>query len=261
MTAASATKNVIMAKADPKESFPSTLHRMLTEIEELASRDSSMAHLKQIISWQQHGFAFKIHDRQKFVNIVMPIWFCRLKYSSFVRQMNLFGFKRIQQEGSDKGAMFHESFVRGESEMAASIDKGKKNKKQNEMASEIQFQQILLARCQSAPVVTKSSWDEKPALGPFSASLPSSPQHTPVTTSLQSMMTPSFPSDSSLRDMLLPIVPKSSDSDLLPNFGETNDDGSFDPFENLWRTLDDDDEPLPLSACDSWDMEPFSMFA
>ena len=139
MTAANTTttKPVFMAKADPKESFPSTLHRMLTEIEELATREASMAHLKDIISWQEHGMAFKVHDRQKFVNIVMPIWFCRLKYSSFVRQMNLFGFKRIQQEGSDKGAMFHENFMRGEPEMAAGIDKLKKNKKQNEMASEL----------------------------------------------------------------------------------------------------------------------------
>lgn len=261
MTASSTTKTILMAKADPKESFPSTLHRMLTEIEELAGREPSMAHLKQIISWQGHGLAFKIHDRQKFINIVMPIWFCRLKYSSFVRQMNLFGFKRIQQEGSDKGAMFHESFIRDEPEMAAAIEKLKKNKKHNEMASELQFQRLLLNRCQSAPAVSKSSWDEKPVPGPFSASLPSSPQHAPATTSLHSMMMPSFPSDTSLRDMLLPIVPTNTNESSLPNLRETANDDSFDPFEHLWRTLDDDNEPLPLSACDSWDMEPFPMFS
>lgn len=254
-----------MTKSDPKETFPSTLHRMLTEIEELSSRDASMAHLKDIISFQEHGMAFKIHDRQRFINIIMTIWFNRLKYSSFVRQMNLFGFKRIQQEGSDKGAMFHESFCRGEPEMAATIQKLKKNKKQNEMANEIQFQRILLARCQSAPTVSKSCWDEKPMMT-FSASVPSSPQHPPATTSLHSMMMPSFPSDGSLRDMLLPIVPASrtSEPSCFPSLGvPATDEDSFDPFESIWGTLDlDDDEPLPLSACDSLtDMEPLAIFS
>lgn len=262
MTAASTTKNFPKVRADPRESFPSTVHRMLTEIEDMAIKDSSMAYLQKIISWQKHGMAFKIHDKNKFTNIVMPIYFSRLKYSSFIRQTNLFGFKRINSEGADKGCYFHESFVRDMPEMAATIDKNKKNKKQNEMANELEFQNIL-SRSQSAPLVGQQSFYQKQL--PFSNSLPASPTHSPVpTTSLHAMMKSSSVSEGNMFDMLLPILPTSSNSNScsFPAFMGGNNKASddFDPFAHIWGTLEEDNEPLPLSACSSWDdLEPLPM--
>ena len=49
---------------EPKSSFPCTLHKMLTEIDARAERDGDTK-LQKIISWQEHGRAFKIHDKKK----------------------------------------------------------------------------------------------------------------------------------------------------------------------------------------------------
>lgn len=90
-------------KQDPSTSFPALLHRMLSDIDELAKTDSDMKKLQAVVSWQDHGRAFKVHDKKKFVSIVMPTWFVRIKYSSWIRQLSLFGFHKIHEEGPDKG--------------------------------------------------------------------------------------------------------------------------------------------------------------
>ena len=87
----------LLTNPDPVVSFPVTLHRMLTEIDELAQRDPEMKKLQRIVSWSDHGKAFKVHDRKKFVSIVLPTWFVRLKHSSWIRQLHLYGFKRVQE--------------------------------------------------------------------------------------------------------------------------------------------------------------------
>jgi HSF-type DNA-binding len=118
-----------MANSDTKvASFPCTLHRMLTEFDRI-SKDERQSHLHQIISWKEHGMAFKIHDRQKFMNLVMPVWFPRLKYTSWIRQLHCYGFKRIVAEGNDKSCVYHEMFLRDMPELAARIERVPKKKK------------------------------------------------------------------------------------------------------------------------------------
>lgn len=112
-----------MANCDSKESFPSLLHRLLTDI------DRTHTDLRETISWLGNGMAFKIHDRQKFIDIIMPIWFHRWKYSSLVRQLSQYGFKRVLTEGDDKGALYHESFIRDMPELAAGIEKANRKGK------------------------------------------------------------------------------------------------------------------------------------
>jgi len=122
--AATAERTAATASSlDPKETFPSALHRTLADIEELtekraasqgqkdnetadgnaspsASPSTSAAakqleektkhiNLKSITGWCDHGMAFKICDRRRFVDAVMPIWFMRLKHASFVRQVRI----------------------------------------------------------------------------------------------------------------------------------------------------------------------------
>ena len=57
---------------NPKDSFPARLHQMLTEIDLLASKDTSMDKLRSIVSWLDHGSSFKIHKKKEFENVVMP---------------------------------------------------------------------------------------------------------------------------------------------------------------------------------------------
>ncbi|KAL9186511.1 hypothetical protein ACHAXT_005749 [Thalassiosira profunda] len=100
--------------ADPKakgdapggaESFPVKLHRIL---EEADARGES-----HIISWQPHGRAFRIHDPRAFTDHVMARYFPKMrKITSLQRQFNLYGFERLTKEGPDRGAYYHEAFLR-----------------------------------------------------------------------------------------------------------------------------------------------------
>jgi hypothetical protein len=95
-----------------KEQFPLKLHRLL-DIVRNNGYDS-------IISWQIHGRAFKIHKADEFSNAIMPFYFRQTKLASFRRQLNIYGFLRITQ-GLDKGAYYHECFLRGKYFLAERI--------------------------------------------------------------------------------------------------------------------------------------------
>lgn len=83
--------------------FPIKLHEVLSEVAKDCRDD--------IMSWQPHGRSFKIHKHQEFIDLVLPQYFVMTKKSSFLRQLNLYGFNRISV-GADKGAYYHELFLR-----------------------------------------------------------------------------------------------------------------------------------------------------
>lgn len=88
---------------DKAETFPFKLHRMLTEAEEQGN-DS-------VLSFLPGGKGFAIHEPRSFVSDIMPQYFTTNRMSSFQRQLNLYGFRRVT-DGPNKGAYFHESFSR-----------------------------------------------------------------------------------------------------------------------------------------------------
>jgi hypothetical protein len=65
-----------------------------------------------IVSWQPHGRAFCIHDRDEFIGTILPKYFGTAKIESFQRQLNLYDFKRLSS-GPDKHAYYHPCFLRG----------------------------------------------------------------------------------------------------------------------------------------------------
>ena len=70
--------------------FPMKVHRMLNQSKEDGN--------ESIVSWLPHGRAFKIHKPKAFADIVMPRFFNQSKYTSFQRQLNLYGkFKRLTE--------------------------------------------------------------------------------------------------------------------------------------------------------------------
>ena len=80
--------------------FPRALHNILED----ASTES-------IISWCPHGRAFKIHDKNAFVNEIMPRHFSQSKFTSFQRQLNIYSFRRLTK-GPDTDGYYHELFLR-----------------------------------------------------------------------------------------------------------------------------------------------------
>lgn len=81
--------------------FPAKMHAIL-------SRDD----LSDIISWMPHGRSWRILKPREFEVQVIPAYFKHSKFTSFIRQANGWGFRRIT-EGRDRNSYYHCLFLRG----------------------------------------------------------------------------------------------------------------------------------------------------
>ena len=99
----SADVSVIHSKQNARavKTFPNKL------MEILSKQDT-----KEYIAWLPHGRSFKILDQEGFMSEIYPRFSKTTHYKSFQRQLNLWGFKRITK-GSDRGAYYHQLFLRG----------------------------------------------------------------------------------------------------------------------------------------------------
>ena len=101
------TKQPQGARGGAKVTFPMKLHVLL----------ESTVERKSAISWQHHGRAFKIHDKERFINEILPAVFAYdRQYSSFQRQLNIYMLLRISG-GPDAGAYYHPLFLRSRPEL------------------------------------------------------------------------------------------------------------------------------------------------
>lgn len=100
--------------------FPERLHRMVTDAEA-----SDQSH---IISFAPSGKAFFVHDRAAFLRDIAPRYCNMTKFTSFKRQMYLYGFE-IVRGGPEDGAHAHPLFQKGKPELAAQIQRQKKAKR------------------------------------------------------------------------------------------------------------------------------------
>lgn len=85
------------------EPFPVQLHWVLEQTE----KDG----LSQVVRWAPHGRAFVVHQREQFVEQVLPVYFNQTKFTSFQRQLSLYGFRRVSK-GPDRGGYYHPKFLR-----------------------------------------------------------------------------------------------------------------------------------------------------
>ncbi|KAG7374400.1 HSF-type DNA-binding protein [Nitzschia inconspicua] len=81
--------------------FPAKMHSIL-----------SRADLVDIVAWMPHGRAWRVLKPREFECRVIPTYFEHAKFSSFIRQANGWGFRRLTQ-GKDRNAYYHEMFLRG----------------------------------------------------------------------------------------------------------------------------------------------------
>ena len=103
-----ADERKLVAKGGVRQSFPMKLFKMLEHI------DLHEPELANIVSWQPDGRSFLVHGgTKKMEEHILPRFFKGQKqYASFRRQLNLWGFRRVNQKGTDKGAYYHEMFLR-----------------------------------------------------------------------------------------------------------------------------------------------------
>lgn len=128
--------------------FAYKLHVLLNDVETLG--------LTGIISWVCDGKAFKIHDPKEFEKAIQPRYFRQTKLGSFVRQVRrsnrcevtkegrqritktmesfkqlrlyiyqcyIYGFAKIEERGSNRGAFVHPDFCREDQESAMTIQR------------------------------------------------------------------------------------------------------------------------------------------
>jgi hypothetical protein len=95
------SKVIKQVRGDP---FPVRVHRMLSDLEEQGLAD--------IASFMPHGRSFAVHNVDRFVNEILPKYFKQTMWSSFSRQLGLWGFMR-GQAGPDIGGYYHELFLNG----------------------------------------------------------------------------------------------------------------------------------------------------
>jgi hypothetical protein len=118
-------KAMVMSTDDTRESvqtFPMKLHAILSNPE-----------FSNIVSWLPHGRAFRILQHKAFEEKVIPLYFRHGRYSSFARQVNGWGFKRIAH-GPDYNSYYHELFLRGLPRLCEKMKRlsGKDEKKNEE---------------------------------------------------------------------------------------------------------------------------------
>uniref|UniRef100_A0A7S2R2A8 HSF-type DNA-binding domain-containing protein n=1 Tax=Eucampia antarctica TaxID=49252 RepID=A0A7S2R2A8_9STRA len=80
--------------------FPAKMHAIL-----------SRPDLSDIVAWMPHGRSWRVLKPREFEVKIIPTYFEHQKFSSFIRQANGWGFRRITQ-GRDRNSYYHELFLR-----------------------------------------------------------------------------------------------------------------------------------------------------
>jgi len=97
--------------------FPEKLHEILSNPE-----------ISHIISWMPHGRAWKIHNPKELEGNFLPHYFKHKNFSSFSRQINGWGFKRITY-GVDANSYYNELFLRGHPQISRQMIRLKVSKR------------------------------------------------------------------------------------------------------------------------------------
>lgn len=84
-----------------------------------------------LVCWSDYGDSFKIVDRSKFAQDVLPLYFKHDNLRSFIRQLNIYGFQRVPNaSGRDRTMEFqHPMFTRNGIRNLKEIKRGTQSKK------------------------------------------------------------------------------------------------------------------------------------
>lgn len=115
---------IIFEEASPPRMASKALHNTCSEIKmysfPLKLYDVIDAEDKEVIDWLLDGKAFKVKNVVAFREITLLKYFRHNKITSFNKQLNLYGFKRINS-GENVGAYYHAEFLRGRRDLAIEI--------------------------------------------------------------------------------------------------------------------------------------------
>jgi hypothetical protein len=79
-----------------------------------------------IVSWLPNSRAFRIHRREDFAKSILPRYFSTTKIKSFLRQLNIYSFSRVDQVlSSAYGAYWHKLFAPGNPNLCFGMERTK----------------------------------------------------------------------------------------------------------------------------------------
>eukprot|EP00934_Nitzschia_sp_Nitz4_P005202 Nitzschia sp. Nitz4//scaffold230_size58257//10773//11732//NITZ4_006474-RA/size58257-processed-gene-0.49-mRNA-1//1//CDS//3329543229//5192//frame0 len=111
-TATTATTSTRPSNNSRGLGLPLVLHQIL--------EDAEAADQQHIISWVADGAAFKIHQKEAFVEKILPKYFDASTFKSFQRSINLWNFQTVRK-GPQKGFTMNPLFRKGDRELCKSM--------------------------------------------------------------------------------------------------------------------------------------------
>mmetsp|Transcript_27479 Transcript_27479/g.42272 ORF Transcript_27479/g.42272 Transcript_27479/m.42272 type:complete len:304 (+) Transcript_27479:106-1017(+) len=126
--------------------FPVKLYRLLTDVSNDEGNDEGCQgnsgdakDYSDVISWSPDGKSFKVHDKERFSEEIMPTYFGSSKYRSFQKNLNMWGFKAAR-----KGECSHPLFIRNSERTVRQMKRQLVNR-QKQQRSNLQLEQEHVA--------------------------------------------------------------------------------------------------------------------
>ncbi|XP_015065476.1 heat stress transcription factor B-3-like [Solanum pennellii] len=129
--AAAATPRELFSSSSNRRNFQRRASPFVLKIYEMLAD----IQFKSLISWSNNGTSFIIHDNHKFAVDVLPRFFRHNNISSFVCQLNSYGFKKVSW---DKFEFQHDCFQRGKGQWLRNIKRKISKSQMNEQSTERQ---------------------------------------------------------------------------------------------------------------------------
>eukprot|EP00814_Leptocylindrus_danicus_P017465 CAMPEP_0116022310 /NCGR_PEP_ID=MMETSP0321-20121206/10911_1 /TAXON_ID=163516 /ORGANISM="Leptocylindrus danicus var. danicus, Strain B650" /LENGTH=361 /DNA_ID=CAMNT_0003493357 /DNA_START=231 /DNA_END=1316 /DNA_ORIENTATION=- len=148
--------------------FPRKLHEMLANPE-----------YSECITWMPDGKSWRVLDSAKLESQVLSKFFKHSKYTSFNRQVNLWGFTRITK-GVDSGCYFHRLFVRHDVGLCTKMLRKKETPRRRHPEISARMEHVGTQNVAALPLV--SAWG--PLEDPMHAALSNQIEHERIRASL-----------------------------------------------------------------------------
>ena len=83
---------------------------------------------KNIIDWGENGHFFIVKNIHDFTENILPKYFKHSNYSSFIRQLNMYGFHK-KKSNQNEHIFLHQNFIKGQKDLIKTIKRKSKNEK------------------------------------------------------------------------------------------------------------------------------------